>query len=584
MKAYFAKEVGNGLRSTVRVFFVMMMSWFLSLTVHATCFATTVALQWDAVTDSGLDGYRIYYQADSSAQPFTGTGAAQGVSPVPINKDLINATISGLDPAHAYYFAVTSYDATGAESSFSNVVYVPEMIPPTTLITFPANGAAVGGTVSITASGSDNIGVTKVEFYVNGALMATDTATPYVYSWNTSLLAAGVYTLMAKAYDAAGNVGQSSNVAVMVVNDTTPPSVMVTSPSNSAILSSTVAVTASANDNVGVSSVEFYENGTLLSATNVAPYSYNWNTTALANGSYTLIARAYDVSGNMSQSDNIVVTVNNTGHDATAPTVSVVAPLNNASVSGVVPVTASAFDNVGVTRVRFYVNGSLKSTVTAAPFIFNWNTTALANGNYTLYVRASDAANNTKQSSPIAVKVFKDTVAPSVFVTAPANNATVSGIVAIALDAADNAAVTKVELYVNNVLQGTASTAPYGYNWNTTTLANGTYTLAATVYDGSGNVGQSANVNVTVTNTIYNQSTGMYYSSLQQAYDNALTGATLLALGIQLNENLVCFQTKSIKIIGGYNQGFTSNNGYTTLRGSYRLGRGAVVLNRLVVN
>src|SRR5213075_1066094 len=86
----------------------------------------------------------------------------------------------------------------------------PDTIPPTTSITAPANGATVSGTTNVTASASDNVGVTKVEFYMDGALRTTDTTAPYSWSWNTTTFANSSHTLVTKAYDAAGNVGTSS--------------------------------------------------------------------------------------------------------------------------------------------------------------------------------------------------------------------------------------------------------------------------------------------------------------------------------------------------------------------------------------
>ena len=76
----------------------------------------------------------------------------------------------------------------------------------------------VSGTALITANAIDNIGVAKVEFYVNGSLAATVTAVPYSISWNTTTVVNGSYIVSAKAYDAAGNVGQSLNVNVVVIN------------------------------------------------------------------------------------------------------------------------------------------------------------------------------------------------------------------------------------------------------------------------------------------------------------------------------------------------------------------------------
>jgi Bacterial Ig domain len=96
----------------------------------------------------------------------------------------------------------------------------PDTTPPTTAITAPANGATVSGTVSVTASASDNVGVTRVEIYVDSALAATLTSSPYAWSWNTTTAANGAHAIVSKAYDAAGNVGTSATVTVTVANST----------------------------------------------------------------------------------------------------------------------------------------------------------------------------------------------------------------------------------------------------------------------------------------------------------------------------------------------------------------------------
>jgi len=278
--------------------------------LYSPCSAATVSLSWDANTESNLAGYKVYYQADSAVLPFQGSGAAEGASPVQVyNKT--TATISGLDPGRTYYFAITAYDAAGMESSYSNIVTVPESAPPTVILSSPANNSTVSGKVSVIASASDNVGVAKVEYYVNGVLKATDTSSPSDYLWDTTALATGTYTLLAKAFDAAGNVGQSNSVAVTVIKDTTAPVVLLTAPGNNYTVSGIVAITASASDNAVVSTVEFYSNGTLLFASNVAPYAFNWNTAFVANGGYILMAKAYDNAGNSKQSANVSVTVNN---------------------------------------------------------------------------------------------------------------------------------------------------------------------------------------------------------------------------------------------------------------------------------
>jgi pseudomonalisin len=96
----------------------------------------------------------------------------------------------------------------------------PDTTPPTTSITAPANGATVSGTTSVTASASDNVGVTKVEFYLDGTLASTDTTSPYSWSWDTTTATNASHSLVTKAYDAAGNIGTSTTVTVTVSNST----------------------------------------------------------------------------------------------------------------------------------------------------------------------------------------------------------------------------------------------------------------------------------------------------------------------------------------------------------------------------
>src|SRR3954464_6195243 len=87
-----------------------------------------------------------------------------------------------------------------------------DTVLPTTSITAPAAGATVSGTTTVSASASDNVGVTKVEFYLDGALQATDTTSPYSWSWNTTGTTNGSHSLTSKAYDAALNAGTSPAV------------------------------------------------------------------------------------------------------------------------------------------------------------------------------------------------------------------------------------------------------------------------------------------------------------------------------------------------------------------------------------
>jgi len=65
------------------------------------------------------------------------------------------------------------------------------------------------------------IGVLRVEFLVTGTLQASTNATPaaFYWGWDTEAISDSSYTLTAKAYDEAGNIGPSASVVVSVQRD-----------------------------------------------------------------------------------------------------------------------------------------------------------------------------------------------------------------------------------------------------------------------------------------------------------------------------------------------------------------------------
>jgi len=129
----------------------------------------------------------------------------------------------------------------------------PDTTAPTTSITAPSNAATVSGTTSVTASASDNVGVSRVDFLLDGVVQASDATSPYSWSWNTTSSADGAHALTSKAYDAAGNVGTSSAVNVTVSNNG-PDTIAPTAPALTATGGkSKISLSWSgATDNVGV--------------------------------------------------------------------------------------------------------------------------------------------------------------------------------------------------------------------------------------------------------------------------------------------------------------------------------------------
>src|SRR5437867_3448097 len=99
----------------------------------------------------------------------------------------------------------------------------PDTTPPTVSLTAPANGQSVSGTTPVQATASDNVGVTQVQFLLDGSTsLGVDTTAPYSVSWNTTATSDGSHTLTAVARDAAGNSTTSAPVTVTVSNAPPP--------------------------------------------------------------------------------------------------------------------------------------------------------------------------------------------------------------------------------------------------------------------------------------------------------------------------------------------------------------------------
>jgi len=94
----------------------------------------------------------------------------------------------------------------------------PDHESPSAQISTPAPGATVSGVVSVTATATDNIGVTRVDLWIDGAFAQSATAAPYTFSWDSRTVANGDHTIEAFAFDGAGNSGSSGPLTITVAN------------------------------------------------------------------------------------------------------------------------------------------------------------------------------------------------------------------------------------------------------------------------------------------------------------------------------------------------------------------------------
>jgi RHS repeat-associated protein len=369
-------------------------------------------------------------------------------------------------------------------------------VAPTVAMTGPGVGAnfVAAATVALSASAADSDGtIAKVAFYKGTTLLGSVTAAPYAYAWTG--VAAGSYSITAKATDNLGAVTTSAPLTVTVKANVLP-TVSITAPlaGASAVAPATIALAATSADSDGtIAKVAYYRDGTLIGSSATAPYALNWSNAAA--GTYSLTAKATDDKGGIGSSAPVSVVVK----PNVAPTLSISTPLKNASYAapGLVTLTASAADSDGTVAKVAYFNGTTQiGSATAAPYTVTWSN--LAVGSYSVTATATDNKGATTTTAPVSFAV-KANVAPAVSMTGPANNAPFAAPASIALvaSAADSdGSVASVAFYRGTVLIGTATTAPFAFNW--TNVAAGSYSVTARAKDDKGALTTSAPITITV--------------------------------------------------------------------------------------
>lgn len=152
----------------------------------------------------------------------------------------------------------------------------------------------------------------KVEFFAGGTPVGTATSAPYTVSWDTTAVPDRTLGIDARITDRAGNVTVTTARMVTVANDspvdTTPPSVVLTSPAPDDGLNGQVTCGAEASDDDAISYVQFAVDAQLVATTSSAPWEVTLDSSALPNGPATITATAVDRTGNAATSDPVTVT------------------------------------------------------------------------------------------------------------------------------------------------------------------------------------------------------------------------------------------------------------------------------------
>jgi arylsulfatase A-like enzyme len=507
--------------------------------------------------------------ADSQVE--YGPSAVYGSS-TPVNSAVVTShsvTLTGLAPNSLYHYRVLSKDPSGNAGSSGDFTFttLPDQTAPTVSVTAPAAGATVSGTVTISATASDNVGVTGVQFKLDGAPLGAEiTTAPYDFSWDTTAVADGAHTLEAVARDAAGNVGTSGAITVKVSNqpDQAAPTVSITAPAAGATVSGTVTISASASDNVGVTGVQFKLDGAPLGAEiTAAPYDFSWDTTAVADGAHTLEAVARDAAGNVGKSASVSVTVNNQvltnavvnpgfesgslgwtkstfggrsidstkRHSGVNSQKMLVSNLYGREVYQTLPAVAGTtytargwIDTSGAggggarielqwfnqqvttdvppagalirTDVLGTVAGTQAWTQVGGSFTTPANTVQVR---YRLFLSADPDNAGSAWFDDTELLGAPDVTPPSVSIHFPLSGTTVSNTVTLTASASDDRAVAGVRFYVDGGPIGAEDTSPpYSIALDTTLLALGAHDVTAVARDTSGNQATSSAVTINV--------------------------------------------------------------------------------------
>jgi hypothetical protein len=174
--------------------------------------------------------------------------------------------------------------------------------PDSVSIISPTNGSTVKDTVNVTTSYSGCIDT--VEFYIDGTLKATDTTSPFSYSWNTIPYPDGSHTILVKGY--CSGVFKDDDSVTVNVDNVIDYTITITTPVSGQTYSGTVTCAATTN----CTSVKWYIDGTYVGEDTTSPFQYTWDTTLYSDASHTVKAEGW-ASGVLQAQNSVTCNVDN---------------------------------------------------------------------------------------------------------------------------------------------------------------------------------------------------------------------------------------------------------------------------------
>jgi hypothetical protein len=398
-----------------------------------------------------------------------------------------------VDGNGTYAFVARARDRAGNEATSAAVTVAADFDAPVVTLTATPGVVTAPGTITLEAQASDNVAVSRVEFFEGDARLASTATTPYRAVVPTA--ESGTRRFTARAFDAAGHQTVSGLATVQVIAPpTTPPVVTVRLSASSARLTVPAALDLTASvsgGDGGVLRVAFYRAGMLVGTRTATPYTHRDTVSQPGIQRFAVVVTA--ASGAMTVSNEVVVEA--VSGDQTAPTVALAAAPATLAAPGSSTLTATALDDVGVARVEFYEGEARLGSDASAPYSLSVAVTDV--GTRTFTARAFDAAGNSATSAPAAVTLSADTARPTVTLSATPTTLVGPGSSVLTVTARDNVGVARVEFYEGETRLATVNSAPYTHRVNLETL--GARSFRALAFDAGGNSATSSTVTVRVT-------------------------------------------------------------------------------------
>ncbi len=465
---------------------------FLVLLVSAPALAKTVTLSWDA-SPSAVSGYKVYYDTQSDGT-FSGIDAIEGDSPIDVG-NVLTYTVTGLYDDEDYYFAVTAYDASGNESTYSNIVVssavsseTPTQNTAPVLTSIGAKSVSEGATLSFTVSGNDVDGDSLTYGVANLPSGATFSASTGVFSWTPGYDAAGSYAV---TFSVSDGIDSASETVALTVADVNRAPVLENIGNRTVSEGSNLTFTVSATDADGDSltySASSLPSGASFSSSTGA---FSWTPDYSAAGTVSITFSASD--GAATATETVVLTVSNANQAPVLAGIDSQTVAENSSLT----FTVSAFD-ADDDQLSFSVTGLPSgASFSGSTGVFNWTPDYSDAGSYTMTFSVSDGSLSDSQSVAVTVtNVNRTPVLSSIGTKSVAEGALLSFAVSASDADGDTLSYSASGLPDGATFDSSTRifswTPDYAETENTRVFA-----VAFSVSDGSASASETVTINVT---------------------------------------------------------------------------------------